>query len=277
MVTENQRDFICGFLAGIVTTLTTYPLNKLTYRQILETSKIRKAYEHVAEEGPFVLYRGVLPPICQRMISLSTMFGVFNYVSNSLKSMEMNIHIETVLAGVACGSMEATTMPMERIQLLLVHSKYQVQFKNTLDAFIKVGKIYGVKEYYRGFTVIWVRCATSNTLFFLAKGQAQRVLGAGETVYTEGFRNFVTGGLIGGVLSFVFYPFKVLKVFYHKQLGGPVPSVSQAITVVYYANGRGARNFYRGCWLNAARSLIGWGITNMSFEFFKKHLTKTNN
>lgn len=277
MVTEYQRDFVCGCLAAIVTTLATYPINKLTYRQILETSKFSKAYGNVIEEGPCVLYRGVLPPIFQKMLSLSTMFGIFHYVSNSLKFMEMNIRVETILAGVACGTMEAIVMPLERVQLLLVSSKYHDQFKNTFDAFIKIGKVYGVKEYYRGFTVIWMRSASANAIFFLMKGEARRNLGAGETVYSEGFKNFVIGGLTGSALSTAFYPFKVVKVVYHKQLGGPSPSIPKAVAVVYYTNGKGVRNFFRGCWLNAVRSLLGWGITNSSFEFFKQYLTKSVN
>lgn len=272
MVNEHQKDFVCGCLAAVVTTLGTYPINKLTYRQILEHSKLRRAYTNVSKEGPFLLYRGVLPPLVQKVISLSVMFGVFDFASKSLKSLELNNRLQILLAGFTSGTVKTIIMPFERIQMLLVHSKYQEQYKNTLDAFLKVGKQYGVKEYYRGFALVWIRSASSNSCFFLARGEAEKIFGVRETIYWEGLKNFGIGGIIGGVLSIVFYPFKVMRVVYHRDLGGPVPSLLQVISLVYYYNGRGVPNFFRGVLLNSLRALLSWGLTNMSFEFFKNQL-----
>lgn len=272
MAAEHRRDYICGFLSAAVTTISTYPINKLTYRQILEHSKLQSAYSNVKKDGVFILYRGVFPPIVQKMISLSTMFGVFNSASRSLMGFGLNPRLQTFMAGLASGTMEATTMPFERVQVLLVNSKYHLRYRNTLDTFVKIGIQYGFKEYYRGFRLIWIRCTLSNTSFFVAKGEAQRILGTGESVWSEGLKNFFTGGVIGGFLAMIFYPFKVMKVVYHEKVGGRVPSISEVFSTVYYGNGTGVQNFFRGVLLNGARSLLSWGITNMTFEFFKKLL-----
>lgn len=266
----SEKEFICAPLSAILTTVATYPLNKLIYRQILEHSKLTKASASMSREGPFLLFRGVLPPILQKIINSTAMFGTYSTASHCLERFHLHPQLEIFLSGVAAGTIEAIVMPFERIQLLLVHRKYQNDFKNTMDAFAKVGMQYGFKEYYRGLSVIWIRNASACSSFFLAKAEVKRIFGVKNNVYSEGFKNFCTGGIVGGIISVLVYPFKVMKVVYHRKLGPPSPSFRQVFSAIYNSDvdGRGVKNFYRGVWLNAARSLLNWGILNMSYEFF---------
>lgn len=266
----SEKEFICAPMAAILTTFLTHPLNKLIYRQILEHSKLSSASASLSKEGPFLLFRGVLPPILQKVIDSTAMFGTYSTASHNLRRFRMQPRLEIFLSGAAAGTMEAIVMPFERIQLLLVHRKYQSEFKNTMDAFIKIGRQYGFKEYYRGLSVIWIRNASACSSFFLAKAEVKRIFGVDNNVYSEGFKNFCTGGVVGGFISVLVYPFKVMKVVYHRKLGVPTPSFREVISTIYNdeVDGKGVKNFYRGVWLNAARALLNWGIMNMSYEFF---------
>jgi len=49
----------------------------------------------------------------------------------------------------AAGTTEALFAPLERIQVLLGHDKYNDRLKNTRHAFAEL-RPYGLKEYYRG-------------------------------------------------------------------------------------------------------------------------------
>lgn len=264
------RDYVSGMGAAISTTLLTYPINKLIYRQILEGVSFQVALNSMKVEGSFLLYRGVLPPMTQKCLSLSTMLGCYSSVVMLLKNFHLNEHSEIFYASLVSGSLEALLMPLERIQVLLVDAQYNHMFKNTFHAFYRVGKKYGFKEYYRGFLVIWLRNTMSNSSFFLLKHEFQKQLSVSESSYMEGFKNFCCGGLLGVVMAVTFYPLKVIKIVCHKQLGTPFLSISQLSHIVYRKDGGGIKNFYRGVELNASRAVLSWGITNMIYEFIRQ-------
>ncbi|XP_023017250.1 mitochondrial nicotinamide adenine dinucleotide transporter SLC25A51 [Leptinotarsa decemlineata] len=263
------RDFGCGLGAAFVTTSITFPINKLIYRQVLGDGRLKNAFESIRKEGPFYLYRGCLPPLLQKTVSITTMFGVNNSAMIALKRYNMNEYLEKISASAASGTLEAGFMPFERVQVLLVHAKYNKRFRNMFHAFKQLRAQYGLKEYYRGFTIIWMRNICSNSCFFITKSELQKLQIMKDKRVKDSVKNFCSGGLLGLIMSTLFYPMKVMKIFAHEKIGGPHYSVFKTAAAVYKQNGGGLKNFYPGVAMNGVRSLLSWGITNMVFEFLK--------
>lgn len=117
---------------------------------MLHGVNIQNAFYQLYNEGTYFLYRGLLPPLFQKTLSVSIMFGVYDVVRDPLTSAGMNPYLAKSVAGMVAGSTEAILLPFERIQTLLSDATYHKHFKNTFDAFRKIHIHYGVAEYYRG-------------------------------------------------------------------------------------------------------------------------------
>lgn len=102
---------------------------------MLHGVKTKQAYDQIISEGYIFLYRGILPPLAQKTVSLSVMFGVYDAARRPLiETLHFNPYLAVVTAGLIAGSVEAALMPFERIQTLLADSTYHQYFKNTPEA-----------------------------------------------------------------------------------------------------------------------------------------------
>ncbi|KAJ8934468.1 hypothetical protein NQ314_013343 [Rhamnusium bicolor] len=137
-------------------------------------------------------------------------------------------------------------------------------------AFEVVKRNYSFKEYYRGFSIIVLRNSAANCCFFITKAELQKYSDVCDSIHKENLKNFCSGGFLGMFMSTLFYPLKVMKVTVQRQLGGPFIGFYQVAVLVYNRDGGGINNFYQGVLINASRSLLSWGVTNMTFEFLKK-------
>lgn len=71
-------EYLSGGSAAIVNIAATFPINKLIFRQQLFSIRLPKAMKQLRHEGMRNLYRGVLPPLIQRTVTLSMMFGLYD-------------------------------------------------------------------------------------------------------------------------------------------------------------------------------------------------------
>jgi hypothetical protein len=69
--------FVAGWGAGLMNVGITFPLHKLMFRQMLYGVHTVKALEQLQKEGFRLLYRGLLPPLCQKTMTTSIMFGSY--------------------------------------------------------------------------------------------------------------------------------------------------------------------------------------------------------
>ena len=81
-----SEEFLCGGVASLVNISITYPISKLIFRQQIHGFRIRTAVRQLRNEGPMLLYRGVLPPLLQKTASISFMFGFFDLFNSHLSS-----------------------------------------------------------------------------------------------------------------------------------------------------------------------------------------------
>lgn len=188
------REFLCGWSAAFFNIGLTYPIHKMIFRQMLHGVPFSSAFAQLRHEGIGYLYRGILPPLAQKTISLSIMFGVYDGSRKALtKSMNMGEYSAKCCAGLIAGSLEAGLLPFERVQTLLADQKYHTRFRNMPDCFkyvilVKlVGKgvkfcsllfcryVYahhGAKELFRGMVPVLFRNGPSNSMFFLMREEA---------------------------------------------------------------------------------------------------------
>lgn len=97
---------------------------------------IRTAFQQLRTEGFTFLYRGMFPPLAQKTLSLSLMFGVYDGIKRpAIEYYQMNEILAKCLAGMVAGTIEAVLMPFERVQTILADAAYHEKYRNTHHAF----------------------------------------------------------------------------------------------------------------------------------------------
>lgn len=227
---------------------------------------VNTAFQQISREGIRLLYRGILPPLCQKTLSLSIMFSTYEGCKERLSTLTNNDMLTRIIAAHLAGTAEAILMPLERVQTLLQDWRYHTKFKNTSHAFKYLLKNYGISECYRGLVPIIYRNSCSNLTFFIMKEESKVLAGEQESLLTS----FINGALIGGFTSTVFYPMNVIKIHMQSKIGGNFEKFITVTREIYIARNRSIMSFYKGVQLNCMRSLISWGIINASYDFLKK-------
>uniref|UniRef100_A0A6V7IE87 Mitochondrial carrier protein n=1 Tax=Bracon brevicornis TaxID=1563983 RepID=A0A6V7IE87_9HYME len=265
LTSDDTREFICGWGAAVINVTVTYPINKIIFRQILEAVPATTAIKQLSREGITLLYRGILPPLCQKTLSLSIMFSVYEGTRTRIDMLTNHPILSKIVAANVAGSVEALLMPLERVQTLLQDWRYHTKFKNTPHAFSYLLSNYGIAECYRGLVPILIRNGLSNLTFFTLRDYSKEIMGNEQTL----FANFVSGALIGGFTSTIFYPMNVIKIHMQSKIGGDFEKFTVALRDVWISRNRSIRSFYQGVHLNYMRSFISWGVINASYDFLK--------
>ncbi|XP_015516440.1 mitochondrial nicotinamide adenine dinucleotide transporter SLC25A51 [Neodiprion lecontei] len=266
ITSHDAREFACGWGAAVINVTVTYPINKIIFRQILEGVPAGAAAKQLSEEGVRLLYRGILPPLCQKTLSLSIMFGVYEGSRKRIYLLTKNAGLSKFLAANIAGTAEAILMPLERVQTLLQDWRYHEKFRNTSHAFRHLLRHHGIPECYRGLFPILVRNGLSNLMFFSLRDHSKTLMAGRDTLFT----NFVCGALIGGLTSTVFYPMNVIKIHMQTKVGGDFEKFWGVVKEIYVSRDKSIAHFYKGVHLNYMRSFISWGVINAAYDFLKK-------
>lgn len=229
------------------------------------------AVKQIAGEGLIHLYRGVLPPLMQKSVSVSIMFGMYDKCKKPLAESNMHPYLVKIVAAITAGTIESVLVPFERIQTLLQHERYHKHLINMKDTVSFLWKNHGFTEFYRGLTPVLMRNGPSNACFFLLRDEAMQRFPEPTTIPGRMLNQFAIGAMIGAFCSTTFYPCNVLKVHMQRKIGGPFQSVPFAIKEIYKERGS-ARAFFRGVHLNYTRSCISWGVINVAYEGLKRIL-----
>nr|XP_014294426.1 solute carrier family 25 member 51 isoform X2 [Halyomorpha halys] len=229
------------------------------------------AVEQVASEGIFRLYRGVVPPLCQKSVSVSIMFGMYDKCRRPLLERNVNPFLSKVIAANVAGTIECILVPFERVQTLLQHERYHKEVLNMKHAMNLLWHQHGFAEFYRGLVPVLYRNGPSNALFFIFRDKANELFPEPTNFPSRVVNQFAIGAMIGALCSTIFYPCNVLKVHMQSRIGGPFQSVISSIVEIYLERGS-IKAFFRGVHLNYTRSCISWGVINVAYEGLKKIL-----
>ncbi|CAB3374919.1 mitochondrial nicotinamide adenine dinucleotide transporter SLC25A51 [Cloeon dipterum] len=268
---KSMQEFACGWGAAFINITVTYPINKVMFRQMLHGLKTKTAVAQLRSEGAWYLYRGILPPLVQKTLSVSIMFGMYEHYRQVINTNVpgMPTPLTNGMAAMLAGTTEAILSPFERIQTLLQNESYHQKFKNTAHAFSSVWASHGAREFYRGLVPILLRNGPSNVLFFWGREQVQIRWPNSSNPSLNLVRDFASGALIGGAISTLFYPINVVKAHMQTQLGGQFQPLTQVWREVARERG-GWRKMFLGVHVNYTRALISWGVINASYEMLKK-------
>ncbi|XP_052888252.1 mitochondrial nicotinamide adenine dinucleotide transporter SLC25A51 [Anopheles moucheti] len=265
------REFACGWGAAFVNITVTYPIYKMIFRQMLHGVQLTQAFGQLRSEGMTYLYRGIFPPLAQKTISLSLMFGVYDSTRRPLvEYCHVNPYTAKTVAGMVAGTFEAMLMPFERVQTLLADATYHQKYRNTHHAFKIIILENGFKELYRGLVPVLWRNGPSNAMFFVLREEADSRLPKRVSIVSQRMQEFVAGACIGAFISSLFYPLNVVKVTMQCRVGGPYDSMWTALMQVYNERDRRLRNVYKGVSMNCTRAFFSWGIMNTAYEQLKK-------
>ncbi|KAI5693629.1 hypothetical protein M8J75_002655 [Diaphorina citri] len=261
---KNYEEFICGFGAAVINIAQLHGVGVL------------KAMSQVHAEGIPYLYRGILPPLLQKSISTSLMFGMYDK-SNLFLLPYLSDHpiLMKFTSAMFAGSIEAMLTPFERLQTLLQDSAYHTQLNNTPHLVKHIYKEYGMKEYYRGLSPVLLRNGPSNVVFFIARDEVMirfPTESNKDRMYKIFIKDFLIGAVIGAINSSVFFPFNVIKIHMQSKLGGSYDSLWQVTREIYIDRGRRLSSFYRGVHMNCTRSFISWGVAMVAYGQLKERL-----
>jgi hypothetical protein len=238
---------------------------------MLHNVNIVTAVKQISTEGFVHLYRGVLPPLVQKSISVSIMFGMYDKCRKPLMDMNINPYLAKGSAAVAAGTFEAVLVPFERVQTILQNQRYHKELLNMKHTVYYLWSQHGFREFYRGMVPVLFRNGPSNACFFLLRDEAKTMMPEPKNVLGRMANQFAVGAIIGAFCSTVFYPCNVLKVHMQSKIGGPFQSVPAAVLEIY--NDRGSvKGLFRGVHLNYTRSCISWGVINVAYEFLRNLL-----
>ncbi|GFS25264.1 solute carrier family 25 member [Elysia marginata] len=268
---HREGEFICGWGAAFINICVTFPINKAIFRQQLHGISGLKAIRQLRKDGLQYLYRGLLPPLLQKTMSLSVMFGMYFHCQDVLKEHfpKLGVIPNHALAAMISGTLEATFMPFERIQTLMQNREFHNRFANTPDAFRHLWG-YGFKEYYRGLSLIIWRNGPSNVAFFLGREYIQDISPQPDSQSKKMLRDFLSGACLGAMISTVFFPLNVVKTRMQSKLGGLHKSGWATLKVLLAERKGRLGELFKGVHLNYTRSFISWGIINVSFEVLIK-------
>lgn len=278
---RDMSEFVCGWGAAFINITITFPINKVMFRQMLHGVHSHHAIRQLLTEGWKHLYRGLLPPLLQKTISVSIMFGTYDEYQRIICHFfpAVNPTICWSTAAMLAGTTEAILMPFERVQTLLQTTHYHSRFQNTIHAFRALGPEYGFREYYRGLSAILLRNGPSNVLFFGLRGPIKETvmpLVPNDTFLGHFVLDFFSGAILGAGISTVFYPLNVVKTRMQVKCGGKFESMRSVVKTIYNERGKMTKGLFIGIHVNYTRALLSWGIINASYELLKKVFYSTS-
>lgn len=243
------------------------------------------------------------------MVSISIMFGTFGHYKKWADSKFTSFPpvVNLALASCLTGATESVLTPLERVQMLLQDRKFHENYKNTVDALVKLRQ-FGSKEYYRGLTCVLMRNGPSNILFFGFRDEIKKLLPRVEFLspsrknsqqranndnlsaasnipntlqqpknpvrlgpihLTDSMlHDFLSGAILGMCISTLFYPLSVVRTRMQTRAPGTeFLSIVRAFNAVYNERDRKFLRLFHGCMINVMRQFMSWGIINCSYEF----------
>ncbi|XP_028923694.1 solute carrier family 25 member 53 [Ornithorhynchus anatinus] len=264
-----------GALSSFLTTIVTFPIYKLVFRQQIHAVPVPKAVGQLRREGLRRFYRGVYPPLLTKTMQGALQFGAYNRCLQLLSpATEPPLLKHRWAAGFASGVLEAVVLsPFERVQNVLQDGRKDVRFPSTLNI-LREFNSYGpwgrlTLGYYRGFCPILLRNSLGTALYFSFKDPIRDRL-AGQGGLPLWVPALVSGSINGTVISLVLYPLSVLGANMQSQVGSQnVPGLWASARAVWEARGRKLLLIYRGGSLVILRSGVTWGLTTAIHDFLQ--------
>ena len=105
---------------------------------------------------------------------------------------------------------------------------------------------YGITEYYRSVTLIFIRNSVSNMIFVSRLKPIRGLLPLASTKSQHSIYDFLNSGLLSALSSTLIYPMNVLKNIQQSEFGDCHDRLRQLLRLVYKQRGNSIQEFYIG-------------------------------
>ncbi|XP_026860691.2 solute carrier family 25 member 53 [Electrophorus electricus] len=255
-------------LISTLTTLVTFPVYKTVFRQQLHSTSVRGAVAQLYAEGPWKLYRGVVPPLLMRTLNGTLLFGLQGTLLEQLSFWSKSVFPREALqalAGLGTAVAEALVFtPFERVQNVLQNSGNDRSLPTLRSILVRLSQQTLAAGYYRALLPILVRNALGNSLYFGLKDPTSSALR--DHGFSPLASSFTSGVVNSIMISLPFYPLSVLVANMQAQVGGESVGVRASALQLWQARQRRVALLYRGGLLVVLRSCITWGITTAIYD-----------
>lgn len=172
------------------------------------------------------------------------------------------------MVGVCVGTTETFLMPFERMQTLLSIPEYNKKYKNTAHVFKDIIKNHGLRELYRGYIPCLIRNTVGNCFYFGIREPIAHYL-ENDLKWSKRITQFITGCILGAIVSIVNFPLNVMKTNMQKEIHSNI-SLMRMFKIIYIQR-YGLIGIYRGISMTLIRSILSWGIINLTYEVTKSY------
>lgn len=284
MLSYRQKEALLGFSAGTLSTIVNHPLDVVKIRLQLDAKlpSQLEAFNSVLQSlrgGKRTatirnIYRGL--PI--NLIGNAASWGLYFTIYNDLKkTIDLGSNYQTYLGcSLLTGLLVAfITNPIWvlKTRLLSTNKNFPNAYKSTWDGIVSIYKNEGPTAFFRGFTPSLVLVCQGALYFTLYDSLKHH-----RRLQTElSFWDYLAMTLSAKIVSTcVFYPFQLFKSrlqsynFQLESIGLAKMGFREVVKKTY--KNEGVAGFYKGLYVNLARTLPAACVTFMTYEYVKKAL-----
>lgn len=272
-------DSVSGLTAGLVTTLTTHPLDLIKVRlQLADSARshpLKAVLSHISHTAALTnhslikeLYKGVTPNIIGNVSGWSLYFTLYEQLKDlhpqSSSSNTFKYFSSSTISGLIT-SLITNPVWVLKTRMISVNNSYS----STADAIVKIWKNEGIHTFWRG-SVPSLFLVFQNSLQFTFYDHLKSLL------FLESYRSkhtvndiqfyFIASSVSKFCSMLVMYPFQVLRSNLQKVDSHSIWSELQGL---YRTNG-----FYRGFTISVFKVLPATSITFVTYESMKIWLTR---
>lgn len=268
---------LCGIGAGWVNIAITFPINKFSFRQQVESTSPQKAWlnlkayfsRHGGVKNVLYVYRGCSIPLVQKTIANSIMYGVYAAARQRLGESHSAITACMMACAIAGGTEAMICTPLERCQTVLQDRRHDTRFKGLSDVLKWHGQrpsmLASVRAIYTGGSLIFTRNTLSTFNYFQIRDAYKSSGAAGEMRDTKWYHHAAFGCLSGALGCTMVYPINTVRAKIQTDLTSK--TLREAVRQTYRNNSDVLhRGFYYGWNVAVFRSALSWGIQNSFYE-----------
>ncbi|KAF9162379.1 hypothetical protein DFQ26_003591 [Actinomortierella ambigua] len=291
---DQLKHTIAGAGAGLVTSIVTCPLDVVKTRlqnQGVATGA-QKSYKGTAgtltriwsEEGIRGLYRGLGPTIFGYLPTWAIYFTAYDYFKDLVATQtghpESNLFVYIVAAMSAGATSTTITNPLWVIKTRFMtqndHTPYR--YKNTLDAFVTIYRVEGVRGFYKGLGSSLMGI-THVALQFPLYEKLRIWLKPKDSDHVSSGAILAASSTSKMAASIATYPHEVIRTRLQNQSTHPpkYKGIIHACQLIYREEG--IRAFYKGMPTNLLRTVPASAMTILTYELIVERLntlTATN-
>lgn len=271
---------LAGMGAGWINILITFPINKFSFRQQVESTNPEKTWNNLRHyfsthgnvRNVLYVYRACSIPLMQKTIANSIMYGVYSKERSRLgDSGQLSARKACLLACTYAGGIEALVCsPLERCQSVLQDRRNDTKFRGLRDVVLwhsqRGTMMKSIRSLYTGLSLVFIRNTLSSFVYFQIRDIYKKNYAKPDKAL-KWYTHATFGCLSGAIGCTLFFWLNTVKSKLQADLR-PRSAWSVAKYTFKTNSDTFHRGFYYGWKIAVFRSALSWGIQNAAYEYF---------